>query len=171
MTICASGLRTFQAMPIGRTSVLISARRLARSSGCRARYRQRLTITRERSVPPLSLVACSNAANPQRGLFYNISLETFVPEEHPLRAIRPLIDDARDPAGLPRSVRAHRPAVDPARAAVLGPGRRLSARRDQRAQAGHGAAVQHGPAVVRGPEPRRAAVGRLDLQPEPAAAV
>jgi hypothetical protein len=27
------------------------------------------------------------AANPQRGLFYNISLETFVPEEHPLRRI------------------------------------------------------------------------------------
>ena len=33
------------------------------------------------------------AANPQRGLFYNISLETFVPEEHPLRHIRPLIDE------------------------------------------------------------------------------
>src|SRR5215470_11966148 len=33
------------------------------------------------------------AANPQRGLFYNISLETFVPEEHPLRRIRPLIDE------------------------------------------------------------------------------
>jgi len=32
-------------------------------------------------------------ANPQRGLFYNISLETFVPEEHPLRRIRPLIDE------------------------------------------------------------------------------
>lgn len=29
----------------------------------------------------------------QRTFFYNISLETFVPEEHPLRAIRPLIDD------------------------------------------------------------------------------
>lgn len=33
-------------------------------------------------------------ANPQRGLFYQLSLETFVPAEHPLRAIRPLIDDA-----------------------------------------------------------------------------
>jgi transposase len=32
--------------------------------------------------------------DPQRTFFYNISLETFVPEEHPLRAIRPLIDDA-----------------------------------------------------------------------------
>src|SRR5215470_12301941 len=32
-------------------------------------------------------------ANPQRAFFYNISLETFVPAEHPLRAIRPLIDD------------------------------------------------------------------------------
>jgi transposase len=32
-------------------------------------------------------------ANPQRAFFYNISLETFVPEDHPLRAIRPLIDD------------------------------------------------------------------------------
>ena len=32
-------------------------------------------------------------ANPQRAFFYNISLETFVPAEHPLRGIRPLIDD------------------------------------------------------------------------------
>jgi transposase len=32
-------------------------------------------------------------ANPQRAFFYNISLETFVPDDHPLRAIRPLIDD------------------------------------------------------------------------------
>jgi transposase len=31
--------------------------------------------------------------DPQRAFFYNISLETFVPEDHPLRAIRPLIDD------------------------------------------------------------------------------
>jgi transposase len=31
--------------------------------------------------------------DPQRTFFYNISLETFVPAEHPLRAIRPLIDD------------------------------------------------------------------------------
>jgi transposase len=33
------------------------------------------------------------AANPQRGLFYNISPETFIPEEHPRRRIRPLIDE------------------------------------------------------------------------------
>ena len=33
------------------------------------------------------------AANPQRAFFYNISLETFVPADHPLRAIRPLIED------------------------------------------------------------------------------
>lgn len=32
-------------------------------------------------------------ANPQRALFYDISLETFVPADHPLRSIRPLIDD------------------------------------------------------------------------------
>jgi transposase len=32
-------------------------------------------------------------ADPQRGLFYQLSLESFVPAEHPLRAIRPLIDD------------------------------------------------------------------------------
>lgn len=32
-------------------------------------------------------------ANPQRRFFYNISLETFVPDDHPLRSIRPLIDD------------------------------------------------------------------------------
>jgi len=32
-------------------------------------------------------------ANPQRAFFYNISLETFVPADHPLRSIRPLIND------------------------------------------------------------------------------
>jgi transposase len=31
----------------------------------------------------------------QPELYYNISLEEFVPEDHPLRAIRPLIDDRR----------------------------------------------------------------------------
>ena len=33
-------------------------------------------------------------ADPQRTFFYQLSLETFVPEAHPLRAIRPLIEDA-----------------------------------------------------------------------------
>ena len=33
-------------------------------------------------------------SEPQRTFFYQLSLETFVPEEHPLRAIRPLIEDA-----------------------------------------------------------------------------
>jgi len=33
-------------------------------------------------------------SDPQPGLYYNISLESFVPADHPLRAIRPLIDDA-----------------------------------------------------------------------------
>jgi transposase len=32
-------------------------------------------------------------ANPQPAFFYNISLETFVAADHPLRAIRPLIDE------------------------------------------------------------------------------
>lgn len=32
-------------------------------------------------------------SKPQRGLFYSLSLETFVPEDHPLRRIRPLIDE------------------------------------------------------------------------------
>jgi transposase len=32
-------------------------------------------------------------ANPQRALFYQLSLESFVPRAHPLRRIRPLIDD------------------------------------------------------------------------------
>lgn len=31
---------------------------------------------------------------PQRSLYYNLSLEKFVPQDHPLRRIRPLIDDA-----------------------------------------------------------------------------
>ena len=32
-------------------------------------------------------------SDPQRSMFYNLSLESFVPAEHPLRRIRPLIDD------------------------------------------------------------------------------
>src|SRR5512134_3456455 len=32
-------------------------------------------------------------SDPQRAMFYNLSLETFVPAEHPLRRIRPLIND------------------------------------------------------------------------------
>lgn len=32
-------------------------------------------------------------SKPQRGLFYSLSLETFVPADHPLRRIRPLVDD------------------------------------------------------------------------------
>jgi hypothetical protein len=32
-------------------------------------------------------------SDPQRALFYQLSLESFVPAEHPLRRIRPLIDD------------------------------------------------------------------------------
>ena len=32
-------------------------------------------------------------SDPQRSIFYNLSLESFVPAEHPLRRIRPLIDD------------------------------------------------------------------------------
>lgn len=32
-------------------------------------------------------------SKPQRGLFYSLSLESFVPADHPLRRIRPLIDD------------------------------------------------------------------------------
>jgi hypothetical protein len=33
-------------------------------------------------------------SDPQPQFFYNISLEKFVPQDHPLRRIRPLIDDA-----------------------------------------------------------------------------
>lgn len=31
--------------------------------------------------------------DPQLTLYYNLSLESFVPQEHPLRSIRPLVDD------------------------------------------------------------------------------
>src|SRR6266704_2771022 len=31
-------------------------------------------------------------SNPQPSMFYTLSLETFVPQDHPLRRIRPLID-------------------------------------------------------------------------------
>src|SRR5215510_3700403 len=42
----------------------------------------------ERRWPPMM-----GEVNPQRAFFYNISLETSVPADHPLRRIRPLIDD------------------------------------------------------------------------------
>jgi hypothetical protein len=45
-------------------------------------------VRRGRSEPMMG------EGDPQRGLFYQLSLESFVPAEHPLRAIRPLIDDA-----------------------------------------------------------------------------
>src|SRR4029450_9840853 len=45
------------------------------------------TLRRRRNWPMMG------QADPQRTLFYQLSLETFVPAEHPLRAIRPLIDD------------------------------------------------------------------------------
>ena len=32
-------------------------------------------------------------SDPQRSMFYNLSLESFVPAEHPLRRIRPFVDD------------------------------------------------------------------------------
>ena len=32
-------------------------------------------------------------SDPQRSMFYNLSLETFVPADHPLRGIRPFVDD------------------------------------------------------------------------------
>jgi hypothetical protein len=31
--------------------------------------------------------------DPQRSMFYNLSLGSFVPTEHPLRRIRPFVDD------------------------------------------------------------------------------
>ena len=32
-------------------------------------------------------------SDPQRSMFYNLSLDGFVPADHPLRRIRPLIED------------------------------------------------------------------------------
>jgi len=40
------------------------------------------------------VVAMMGQSDPQRSMFYNLSLESFVPAEHPLRRIRPLINDA-----------------------------------------------------------------------------
>src|SRR5262245_15457737 len=101
--------------------------------------------------------------NPQPAFFYNISLETFVAGDHPLRAIRPLIDDR----AIRRACRElyspiGRPSIPPEQTGP-GPRRRLPAWGHQRSQAGDGAAVQHGPALV---ESGPAAVGRLHLQSE-----
>src|SRR5262249_7384869 len=46
-----------------------------------------------RRVPKRRCPLMMGEANPQPAFFYNISLETFVATDHPLRAIRPLIDD------------------------------------------------------------------------------
>src|SRR5262245_26231812 len=108
------------------------------------------------------------ATNPQRGLVYNISLETFGPEDHPLRRIRPLIEDG----AIRRACRdlyapIGRPSIPPEQLFLALVGGYLLGRH-QRAQAGDGAALQHGPAVVCRPESRRTALGRVDLQPESA---
>ena len=55
-------------------------------------------------------------ANPRRASLYSISLETFVPDDHPLRRIRPLLDDQ----AIRRACRAlyapiSRPSVAPER--------------------------------------------------------
>ena len=34
-------------------------------------------------------------SDPQRSMFYNLSLEKIVPADHPLRRIRPFIEDQR----------------------------------------------------------------------------
>src|SRR5215510_9015804 len=52
-----------------------------------------LLAPRCRSVNERRWPAMMGEANSQRAFFYNISLETFVPADHPLRRIRPLIDD------------------------------------------------------------------------------
>jgi transposase len=39
------------------------------------------------------VLAMMGESDPQRSMFYNLSLESFVPADHPLRRIRPLIDD------------------------------------------------------------------------------
>jgi hypothetical protein len=78
--------------------------------------------------------------NPQRAFFYNISLETFVPEDHPLRRIRPLIDDR----AIRRACRdlyspIGRPSIPPEQLflALVG---RLLAGGEQRSEAGDGIA-------------------------------
>jgi transposase len=59
-------------------------------------------------------------ADPRRALFYNISLETFVPGDHPLHRIRPLIDDrAIRRAGRDLYAPIGRPSIPP-RAALAG---------------------------------------------------
>jgi transposase len=53
-------------------------------------------------------------SDPQPRMFYNISLEKFVPQDHPLRRIRPLIDDvAIRKACKPLYSRFGRPSIPP----------------------------------------------------------
>ena len=53
-------------------------------------------------------------SDPQRSMFYNLSLEGFVPADHPLRRIRPLIDDrAIRRACRPLYARIGRPSIPP----------------------------------------------------------
>jgi transposase len=53
-------------------------------------------------------------SDPQRSLFYQLSLEKFVPAEHPLRRIRPLIDDqVIRKACRPLYSRIGRPSIPP----------------------------------------------------------
>ena len=111
------------------------------------------------------------AANPQRALFYNLSLETFVPAEHPLRHIRPLIDerairracrDLYSPIG--------RPSIPPEQLFLALVGGYLLGVTSERKLVME---LQCNMALrwFVGLNLDRATVGRLDLQPEPAASL
>jgi transposase len=59
-------------------------------------------------------MAMMGDSDPQRTMFYNLSLETFVPADHPLRRIRPLIDErAIRKACKPLYSRLGRPSIPP----------------------------------------------------------
>jgi len=91
--------------------------------------------------------------DPQLTFYYNISLETFMPQDHPLRGIRPLIDDeAIRRHCRPLYSKTGRPSIPPEQLflALLG-GYLLGITSERRT--GDGVAVQHGAAMVRRIEP------------------
>jgi len=102
-------------------------------------------------------------ADPQLTLFYQLSLETFVPQEHPLRAIRPLIEDA----AIRRACRAlyspiGRPSIPPEQVFLALVGGYLLGIPSERKLVME-LQCKHGPAVVRGAQSRPGRVGRLDV--------
>ena len=106
-------------------------------------------------------------AEAQMNLYHTVQLEQLVPENHPFRRIRPLIDAQRirgyDWSAGASGFRGQRPTERAAGAVVSGDGRGLLAGSPLRPEAGDGTEVQHGVPMVCGTGFGFGGLGRHDV--------